>query len=144
MRQAARLAPSTGRFFRDVIRDARFHGRGDADRAMNAAEVVVREIQRKRRPVVLKLLRESVGQASESPNLHPHGEVLTLNVRRANTFRIGGTHNWDHLRAHHFSRAIARFAFRECAVHFYQSREIHAVSKGVALCRQHSLIELGT
>ncbi len=72
MRQAARLAPSTGRFFRDVIRDARFHGRGDADRAMNAAEVVVREIQRKRRPVVLKLLRESVGQASESPNLHAH------------------------------------------------------------------------
>ncbi len=73
-----------------MIRDARFHHGRYADRGVNPAEIVEREPQHKRGPVVLKLLREAVGQASESPNLHPHGEILTFDMRRANTFRIGG------------------------------------------------------
>jgi len=67
-----------------VIRDPRFHRRRHAQRAMDTDEVVPSEVEAERGPVVLPLLAEAVGEARESANLHPHGEVLTLNVRRAN------------------------------------------------------------
>lgn len=39
-----------------MIRDARFHGRRNAQRLMNATEVIVHEVQRNRVRVVLNLL----------------------------------------------------------------------------------------
>jgi hypothetical protein len=45
---------------------------------MLAHEIIMREVQADRRPVVLSLLAESVGQAREPAHPHPHGEVLAL------------------------------------------------------------------
>jgi hypothetical protein len=82
----------------DVVGDPRFHRRGNAERAMNAAEDVVGEIQAERGPVVLKLGADAVGQAGETPNLHAHGKILTLDVRGTNAARIRIAENWDHPR----------------------------------------------
>ena len=47
---------------------------------MDAAKVVVREVQGGRRFQVFQLLTESVGQPGQSPHAHPHGEILPLDV----------------------------------------------------------------
>ena len=66
-----------------------FHRRGNADRAVNPAEIIIGEVQRERGPMILELFGESICQPSEASNLHPHRKVLTLDVRRANLLRIG-------------------------------------------------------
>ena len=66
---------------------------------MDSHEVVIGEPQGKSGVVVLPLLRESVGQAGEAPNLHSHREVLSFDVRGANLARIGASRDWDHLRS---------------------------------------------
>src|ERR1035437_3028522 len=66
----------------DVVRDARFHGRGDPESLVNPAEVVVHEVERDGRFEVLDLLREGVREPREPPHAHPHREVLELDVRR--------------------------------------------------------------
>ena len=55
---------------------------------MHATEIIVREVQSASGFQVRQLLRESVRQARESPHLHPYGQVLPLDVRRANVLRI--------------------------------------------------------
>ncbi len=42
-----------------MIGDSRFHGRGDADRTVDSAEIVVRKVQAQRAPVVLPFLTET-------------------------------------------------------------------------------------
>jgi hypothetical protein len=39
------------------------------------------KMQRDRRLQVFKLLSESVGQTGKTPHAHPHGQVLTLDIR---------------------------------------------------------------
>jgi len=43
-----------------MVRDSRFHGRRDPQRSMELAEVVVSEVQRYRRSVVLGLFAEAI------------------------------------------------------------------------------------
>ena len=43
-----------------MIRNARFHGRGNAERSVKPAEVVGSEVERNRRTVVFELLAESI------------------------------------------------------------------------------------
>ena len=45
----------------NVIRDPRFHGRGDAERAVQLAEIIKTEVERNRRLVVVELFAEPVG-----------------------------------------------------------------------------------
>lgn len=52
-------------------------------------------------------------------------------MRRADFLRIRLAANWDHLRAHHFSRGIAPFAFGSRAVDLYQLREVAAIFERV-------------
>jgi hypothetical protein len=47
---------------------------------MNAAEVIPSKLQRQGYFQIIQLLRESVREPSESPQLHPHREVLPLNT----------------------------------------------------------------
>lgn len=55
---------------------------------MNPAEVVVHEVQRDSRYVVLHLLGEGVGQPGEPTHGHPHSEVLALHVGRRDVLRV--------------------------------------------------------
>jgi hypothetical protein len=44
--------------------------------------------------MIVHFFAESIGQASEAPNLHSHGEVLAFYVRRAHMLGIGiAAHN---------------------------------------------------
>jgi hypothetical protein len=56
---------------------------------MGPAEVVVHEVQRDRIDVILCLLGEGVGQAGEAAHSHAHGQVLPLDMRRADFGHVG-------------------------------------------------------
>ncbi len=52
-----------------VIRDARFHGQGDADRAVNPTVLVIVEPEAERGPVVLPLPAEAVREPGEAADI---------------------------------------------------------------------------
>ena len=54
------------------------HCGGHTQRLVNAAEVVVHEVQTDCMHVVLDFLAEAIGQPSESPHVHAHRQVLAL------------------------------------------------------------------
>jgi hypothetical protein len=56
---------------------------------MYAAKIVIGEVQRTRSLQVVQLLAEGVSQTRKPANRHPHGKVLSLNVRSAHVFGIG-------------------------------------------------------
>jgi hypothetical protein len=64
-------ASSGSRTVQMLIRDPRCHGRRHPQSLMTAAEVVEREPARDSSPVVLTLLAETVGEASEAAKPHP-------------------------------------------------------------------------
>src|SRR5258708_715731 len=60
---------------------------------MNAAEIIVREMQGDSGFEMRQLLAERIRQARETPKLHPHGLVLPLYEARRDVFGIGITHS---------------------------------------------------
>jgi hypothetical protein len=72
-----------------VIGKASFHRRGNAQRLVNPAEVVVREMERHGVGEVLDFLGERIGKARKPAHAHPHREVLALDVGRRNVFLLG-------------------------------------------------------
>ena len=62
----------------------RLHRRRDTQRLVDAAKVVVSEMQAVSRPQVLPLFAEGIRQPSEPPHLHADGQILSLHVGRAN------------------------------------------------------------
>jgi hypothetical protein len=74
-----------------VIADSGFHRWRDAERLMNFAEVVIREVQRDVVGVHFDFLAEPVGQAREPAHVHPHREVLALDVAGRNVARCAAT-----------------------------------------------------
>src|SRR5258708_18087122 len=71
-----------------MIRQTCFHCRGDSQRLMNPAEVVVHEIQGHGMTMILNFLAESVCQTSETAHSHSHAQVLPLHVRGADVLRV--------------------------------------------------------
>jgi len=63
-----------------VIGQVRFHRGRDAQAGMNAAEVVIREMQRNRVPEIVPLFTETQREARELPDLSAHGQILAFNV----------------------------------------------------------------
>jgi hypothetical protein len=61
-----------------MVRDAQLHGRRDAQRFMDATEIIVRHTKRDRRLVTFELLTERIGGAGEAALLHPERKVLPL------------------------------------------------------------------
>ena len=47
---------------------------------MHFYEVLIYEVQRNRMHAVLNFLAETISQAGKAVHVHPHGQVLTLNV----------------------------------------------------------------
>jgi len=77
-------------------------------------------MQRNRARMVLNLFAECVGEPSEAAHVHPHREVLALNVRRADVFRIGVAGNLALLGSDADCRAISLLALRLRAIDFLQ------------------------
>ncbi len=95
--------------------------------------------------VVLDLLTERVRQASEAAHVHPHREVLALDVRRADVFRIGIASDFFYLAPEAHGGAVARFVAGVRAVDLHEHRVIdiraerilYRVQIGsVAVCRE--------
>ena len=55
---------------------------------MYLSKVVVHEVERNRVRVHLDLLAEPVGQPSEAAHVHPHRQVLTLDVAGRDVLRV--------------------------------------------------------
>jgi len=115
-----------GKQFRDIphaIRDACLNSGGNAQRAVDLAEVVIGEVQAERGPQIFRLLREAVGQASEAAHLHTHRQVLALHNRSADARRIGFSIDWDYLDGCNLARRISPFAFGVGAIDFDELSE---------------------
>ena len=95
----------------NVVGQIRLHRRGDPDAAVNAAEIVIGEVQAVGRPQVLPLLAEPIRQPRQSAHLQSNREVLALHMRRADLLRIGIPHDWDPFRVRHVGRAVAAALF---------------------------------
>ena len=68
--------------------DARFYRWSDPQGLMNSREVVVHVKQRDHCDMVLKFLRERVGQARKAAHIHSHVQVLALHIRRADVVTV--------------------------------------------------------
>ena len=73
----------------DVIGKTRFHGGGDSETRMHAAEIVVRKMQINSSSKILDLSRKGIRQAGEPAKLHSYGQVLPLHVTSRNVIGIG-------------------------------------------------------
>jgi hypothetical protein len=98
---------------------------------VDAAEVVVREVQPERCRVVLQLLGEGIGQAGEAADAHPHGQVGALDVAGRDVLGIGATLDERLRRASADSRGVAVISLRALAVVLDQLREVHAPAEGI-------------
>lgn len=108
-----------------MVANLRLHCRGYAQRLMHAAEVVIHEVESEGMTVIVDFLRERVGEPGEAAHLHPHREVLALDVagRDVAESRPAVDDGWD--RADAGRRAVApAVALRIVAVELDQHRVV--------------------
>lgn len=112
----------------DVVGNACFHRRRDAQLHVNPHQVVPGEMQAVCRPEVFPLLTEGVRQAREAAHTHADRQVLALDVRRTDLRRVGVAHDWDSLRVRHIGRAVpAALLCGRLAIDLDELREIATV-----------------
>jgi len=75
---------------------------------VHSAEVIVSEVQSKRRVMVGPSFAECVCQSRESSILHSHAQVVTFDYGRANAIHIRLAHDDFFSTASAFSRGVAR------------------------------------
>lgn len=63
-----------------MIRDPELHRGRNPQGFMDAAKIVVCDVQRHRSRMVLKFLAESIGEPGEAALLHAEGQVLPLDM----------------------------------------------------------------
>jgi len=56
---------------------------------MNAAEIVIREVQGNCSPQMRQLLAERIGEPRKAPKLHPHGQVLPFDKAGGDVIFVG-------------------------------------------------------
>ena len=81
--------------------------------------------------MVLPLLAEGIRQPREAANAHANAQVAALHDRRANAFRIGLAHDWDHLHGRYFGGAVALLLVLRGAIDLDELREVAAVVQRV-------------
>ncbi len=90
---------------------------------MNADKVVIHHVERDRVGVIFDLLRKGVCQAREAAHVHPHREIVPLDIGRADVRRVGIAFDLFLLRASAFRRAVAALgAFGRRAVNLHKLR----------------------
>src|ERR1022692_2292406 len=109
----------------------RFHRRSNAQGLMNAAKVVMHMKQRQHSDVIVELLAEGVRQPGEPPHVHPHVEILPLNVGRADMFGIGRTNDRLSLGPKKLRRAVTGCSLGIAALDLDQLRVIDILSEGI-------------
>ena len=113
----------------ELTRHAGRHRWGNPERLVDAHEIVVHEVQSHRRLVAGKLLGKRVGQSGEPPHRHAHGEVLPLDVARADVLRIGIAGDILAPNADALSRAVALLSLWRGAVQLLQQGIVNIVAE---------------
>ena len=73
---------------------------------MNTDEIVIHEVERHGMSVVLDLLGKGIGQPSEAPHVHPHGQIIPLGKRRADMLGIRLAFATKGMRPNDLGRAV--------------------------------------
>jgi hypothetical protein len=109
------------------------HRGSNAQTRMHAAEVVIREVQSDGSFQMRQLLAERIGKPRQSPHLHSYGQVLPLDVRRANVLRvrIASPHLGYNLDDWAWGVPPSRIMLPVVAVQLHQLREIYVQPKAV-------------
>lgn len=117
-----------------MIRQVRTHGRSDAKRFVNAAEIIVCEVNTVRGPQVVPLLAEGVRQPREAAHGHADRRVLPFNwpvqIFAGSGLPMTGTFSACVTSAGLY-RSLALLVLR---VHLHELREIAAVAKDIRYC----------
>ena len=113
-----------------MIANASFHRRGDTQRLMNAAEVVIHEVERERVLVVLDFLGECIRQPRKAAHVHPHRKILPFDKTCRNVPSVGPSVNDRRNRADAFRWAIASlFVARIAPIELDQHRVVDLSSE---------------
>src|ERR1700692_666934 len=72
-----------------MIGQTRLHRGSNSEARMNAAEIVIREVQGHSGFQMRELFRERIGQSRKSSHRHSHSQVLPLHKRSADVIGIG-------------------------------------------------------
>lgn len=97
---------------------------------MDLREIVIHEVKRDRRDVVLNLLREPIGEPREPAHVHTHRQVLALYEARADFLLIRGAADDVLFSADAFSRAVLPGLVERGPVNLYQYGVINLPTKG--------------
>src|SRR5258708_11921152 len=81
-----------------MIGDSSGHRWSHTQRFVHPAKIVKREPHGNSGPVVLKFLAERIRKACEAASAHANTEILAFHNRRADSFGVRLTHDWDYLR----------------------------------------------
>jgi hypothetical protein len=92
----------------NVICNSRFHRWRNAQRLVNTAKVVVHEIQRQCRDVVLNFLAECVCQPCETSHRHTHGQIRAFNKASRNVLSVRAARNRYRTATNYFRRTVGR------------------------------------
>ena len=117
-----------------MIGEVRFHRGRDAKRFMDAAEIVIGEVNSVGSPEVFTLFREGVREPREAAHGHANREVLALHVAGANLRGIGVTHDWDSLRMRDVGGAVPALAVGIGGVHLDALREVATITERRSNC----------
>jgi len=98
---------------------------------MDSHEVVVHMEQRQHSHVIFDLLAERIGQSGEAAHVHPHIEVLALNVRSADVLRVWITGDNVLDDALTLRGAVALLAFRIVAEYLDQLSVINSAGERI-------------
>jgi hypothetical protein len=106
-------------------------GRG-LERMMPADEVVEREVQRQRRPMVRPFAAVPVRQTRQAPDRHSHAQVLPFGVARANAVHVRRAETKHRVGVDHLTRRVAGLPsfLRLVAVYLDELGEVDPIPEG--------------
>src|ERR1022692_5339980 len=90
--------------------------------------------------VIFKLLTEGISQPGEAPHVHPHVEILSLNVRRADMLRVWRTDDRLSLGAKTLRRAMTGCSLGIAAIDLNQLRIVDIFRERIGYSRQIHLV----
>jgi hypothetical protein len=96
------------------------HGGRDFERLMDAHKIVEHHVQADRRNVMVQILRERVREGRKAAHVHPHRQVLALNLAGADVPFIRLARDRVFLRAIADGGAVPRFSFARRTVNLDQ------------------------
>src|ERR1700677_4371517 len=115
-----------------MIADSSSYSRGNSQGLVYPAEVIKHEVESKRMLMVLDFFGESVGQASEAPQVHPHGEILPLDVTGRDMVPVGVANDGSCHRSDALRWTVARFILTGLVtVHFDEHRVVNFGAEGI-------------